>query len=240
MFMVELLYFYLSLYPGIKKKINNQLGNVQNQMAVHYCKMREEKDISEIPVTNIDVHLSGGLTMLDERNKKLMNRHNDYVMLTGICIFFLMVISIYTIRLKLKKPNGPPCSLKSAHLSSFITIICILLFQYKFIEFGKIYKYAGTDEYNKIIVDYIHKHKMDKDTNIYYKTITANDILLPSIIPSNISSISIPVMTSNNAPANNLLNNDVVGGDSTSSVNGVVSEDVGDVDSGINLDSNIM
>ena len=159
--MGELLYFYLVLAPETANNIEDNINDIADKFAKSICKAKPDNMNSDTP-SDIDIHLTSTARMLKDRDERLHTRHNRYVLLTGILIVVFFIMGLYKLTLLIGKDSH--ASYRNAHLISLITIICIVCFQYIFIDFGKKYKFTGVspggvEEFEKIIIETVHKQK---------------------------------------------------------------------------------
>jgi hypothetical protein len=89
------------------------------------------------------------LKTLNEREKILVNKNNNYTIITCCLLISLLIFSLSFILLKLKNRNES-IGIK-VWISSWFTIIMILIFQYSFFIYANNYKYMGITDINELI-----------------------------------------------------------------------------------------
>ena len=164
----EIVFFYVVIAPDIENIMNGHLTSIADSIANSIT----SKATTQAPPTpqqqtgvsntnmqkSINTHLAQSLSKVDAflnifrtfdiREEKLVNRINNYTVITGVVIIGSLV-SLMVWLAKALQPMGGVT--KESVISALLTVAVLVAFQGYFYMFGKEYKYPGSDGQEELL-----------------------------------------------------------------------------------------
>ena len=152
-------YFNITILPPLNNIYNIDI--IKNEKYIISNIFQFENNLNEfinylIQNNNTKLFILSILKTFNERESILVDKINDYTIVTCSLLLGLLLFSLFIIKITLEKRNEQIG--KKVWISSWFTILMILLFQYSFFTYANKYKYMGTTDINELvyyILDYL-------------------------------------------------------------------------------------
>jgi hypothetical protein len=145
-------YFNITVLPPLNNIYNIDI--IKNEKYIISDIFKFENNLNEfinylIQNDNTKLFILSILKTFNERESILVDKINDYTIVTCSLLLGFLLFSLFIIKITLEKRNEQIG--KKVWISSWFTILMILLFQYSFFTYANKYKYMGTTDINELI-----------------------------------------------------------------------------------------